>query len=148
MLVLRILAVVALYGFLGMVLYHLWHELQLTARSLEKRHSPELDLLIDTPDEPQRSLHFNLERITIGRDPDCDCILTHSTVSANHTQLKFHHAQWWIEDLNSTNGTLLNSEQVKIPTVVMDGDLIKCGQVLLLVHYRSENDVSEGEQNE
>jgi pSer/pThr/pTyr-binding forkhead associated (FHA) protein len=42
--------------------------------------------------------------------------------------LSYHHNQWWLEDLGSTNGTLLNQEKLTIPTVVISGDEFRCGE--------------------
>jgi pSer/pThr/pTyr-binding forkhead associated (FHA) protein len=47
--------------------------------------------------------------------------------------LSYHHSQWWIQDLQSTNGTLLNDEKLKSATVIVSGDEIVCGQSVLIV---------------
>ena len=84
------------------------------------------------------NIKYNQNKIMIGREPDCDCILTHTTVSAHHARLSFHHTHWWVEDLLSTNGTKLNDEPLITPTVVVIGDTIKCGQVEITILNNSE----------
>ena len=69
----------------------------------------------------------------LGRDPVCDFQIKNETVSARHARLSYHHKQWWIEDLNSTNGTFLNEEPLYTATVIVSGDEIRCGQVDILV---------------
>jgi pSer/pThr/pTyr-binding forkhead associated (FHA) protein len=54
-------------------------------------------------------------------------------MSAHHARISYHHTQWWLEDLNSTNGTFLNRDQVSVPTVIISGDEIKCGNTLLTI---------------
>jgi pSer/pThr/pTyr-binding forkhead associated (FHA) protein len=66
-------------------------------------------------------------------------------VSARHARLTFHHHQWWVDDLQSTNGTKLNDEPLRIPTVVANGDTIKCGQVDLTVIIKDQAVASPGE---
>ncbi|MBK6645464.1 MAG: FHA domain-containing protein [Anaerolineales bacterium] len=89
--------------------------------------------------------HFNQAAITIGRDPGCDIPLSNDTVSARHAHLIYHHNQWWIEDLASTNGTKLNDTPVSIPTVITSGDELQCGGISLSVSL-SENVVIEPTQ--
>ena len=84
---LRILAVIALYAFLGGTLILLWRSLQQDTLALASRQVKPLDLLVSSPDEEDRLLHFIQGNVAIGRDPDCDCVLTHGTVSARHARL-------------------------------------------------------------
>jgi pSer/pThr/pTyr-binding forkhead associated (FHA) protein len=48
-------------------------------------------------------------------------------VSAQHARLTYHHGQWWLEDLSSTNGTFLNGSKLSTPAVVITDDEFKCG---------------------
>jgi len=54
-------------------------------------------------------------------------------ISARHARWSFHHNQWWLEDLDSTNGTLLNQEKLTMPTVVMSDDEFKCGDTFFII---------------
>jgi pSer/pThr/pTyr-binding forkhead associated (FHA) protein len=80
-----------------------------------------------------------MAEILIGRDPACDCQLDDMTVSAHHAKLEYHHNQWWVEDLGSTNGTYLNQENINTATVLAPGDELQIGQVTLKVDLRKEN---------
>ncbi len=142
---LRILAAIALYAFLGWALFLLWRSLRQDALQLSSRQVTPLDLLIDLPQEEKVLLHFTTNDVVIGRDVDCECQLTHGTVSARHARLTFHHNQWWVDDLQSTNGTKLNGELLQTPTVVVNGDTIKCGETTLTVIIKSEAQLKAGE---
>jgi len=126
---LRILAIIALYAFLGTIFYLLWTSLKQDAQLLSKRMVATLDLMVCLPDKEDQLHHYRQNNIAIGRDPNCDCVLDDNTVSARHTRLTYHHSQWWVEDLLSTNGTRLNDETLQMPTVVSNGDTILCGQI-------------------
>ena len=142
---LRGLAAIALYAFIGGTLYLLWRSLRQEAQALSARFVPPLDLFIQAPETPDRRMHYTQGNIAIGRDPDCDCVLSHSTVSARHARLTFHHSQWWVDDLQSTNGTNLNDDPLHMPTVVVNGDTIKCGHISLTVFINSQTQPSTGE---
>jgi len=52
--------------------------------------------------------------IQIGRAPDCDVCLDYPMVSAHHARITEQNGSWFIEDLNSRNGTALNRVQNRI----------------------------------
>lgn len=142
---LRILAAIALYSFLGWALYLLWRSLRQDALEISSRQVTPLDLLIDSPEEENILLHFTTTDVVIGRDVDCECKLIHGTVSARHARLTFHHNQWWIDDLQSTNGTKLNGELLQTPTIVVNGDTIKCGEITLTIILKTESQLKAGD---
>ena len=134
-LILRILLAGCLYAFLGYAIYTIWREFQLTSQLISIRKVPVLTIQsLDIGLEGVRE--FNTQEITLGRDPHCDFSIQDDTISANHARLSYHHHQWWIEDLGSTNGTFLNGDMVTTPTVVISGDKIRCGKVDLLIRIK------------
>jgi pSer/pThr/pTyr-binding forkhead associated (FHA) protein len=130
LLALRILLAASLYIFLGLALVILWRDLKRQADILAASQSPPLSLLVK---DGQKIFHFTKPEVTIGRDPTCDVILPDVTVSSEHTRLSYHHNQWWVEDLQSTNGTFLNEEPVSSSIVITTGDILRCGQVVLSI---------------
>ena len=144
-LALRILAALALYSFLGWTLFYLYREIQRQGTALAGRRVPGITLMIKAKGKETNLRHFNQAEITIGRDPGCDIPLTEDTVSARHAHLTYHHNQWWLEDLTSTNGTRLNNNLITTPTVVTSGDDIQCGGSVMTISL-SENLVIEPTQ--
>lgn len=68
---------------------------------------------------------------TIGRDPGNSIVLPDASVSAHHAHLR-HGRGWWLTDLGSTNGTLLNGHAVDGRGVpVKDGDQVAFGAVIV-----------------
>jgi pSer/pThr/pTyr-binding forkhead associated (FHA) protein len=132
LLILRTLLVVALYTFLGWSLLNIWRDLKHQNEIIAARQAPSIEVRVREGDSAQ-TYQYKGSDIMIGRDPACECTLNSEKVSVNHARLSFHHNQWWIEDLNSTNGSFLNSESVTIPTVVADGDQLRCGDILMTI---------------
>ncbi len=46
--------------------------------------------------------------MTVGRNPDCDIRLRFATVSGKHCKLSLQQGYWFVHDLNSRNGTLVD----------------------------------------
>lgn len=136
-LILRFLLVIALYAFLGWALFTLWRELRATSQIISARQIPALLVTsLDTLEENTRE--FRQAEVVFGRDPACDLVVSQETVSSHHARLSYHHNQWWVEDLTSTNGTMLNDEPVFTPTVVISGDELHLGRVGFRLTIRND----------
>ena len=68
---------------------------------------------------------------TIGRRPDNDVALNDTFLSSEHALLEWRGDGWWVEDLNSTNGSFVNDIEVTAPTLVSYGDIVRVGRVEL-----------------
>jgi len=134
---LRFLLAVALYAFLGWALLSMWRDLKYQRENLASRQVPSIGLRVEHAGEVTTNRYRN-PVIRIGRDPACECRLNSEKVSANHARLSFSQNQWWIEDLKSTNGSFLNDEALTIPIVVVEGDLLRCGDVLITIRLQPE----------
>jgi len=127
-LALRLLFSLTLYVFLGMAILTIWRELQKTSVLLNQQKVPVIQLKrLDFEDSGTNE--FTIPNITVGRDDSCEFLVSDDTVSSHHARLSFHHQQWWVEDLNSTNGTSLNNDPVTLPTVIISGDELRVGKI-------------------
>ncbi|MCF6277967.1 MAG: FHA domain-containing protein [Anaerolineales bacterium] len=133
LLALRIGLTISLYMFLGWALHTLWKGLREQALALATRKTPPIILTVGG-----KPTEFNQPEITIGRDPHCEIVLENETVSALHARMTFHHGQWWLKDLGSTNGTLLNQEAVTTPTVIISGDMLGCGDTSISIQLGND----------
>lgn len=66
----------------------------------------------------------------LGRDPGSDFVLDDELASRRHAQVVGRGGGWVLEDLGSTNGTLVNGKRVKRAPLA-DGDTIRVGNILL-----------------
>jgi FHA domain len=143
LLALRIAMALALYGFIGWALLTIWRDVRQQTDLLNATRTPPIRLRYQL--EGQAFVRrFSKPEVTIGRDPASDCHLDNQTISAHHTRLSFHHGQWWVEDLRSTNGTFLNQENVDEPLVITTGDTLRCGQILLEIGLGDETGFHNG----
>ena len=113
-LVLRVMLAVSLYAFLGWAFISLWRDIRQQGELLSTRKIPSISLIINHGLPGSRVRHFSFPEVNIGRDPACECPVEDEAISARHARLSYHNNQRWLEDLNSTNGTLLNLSLIHI----------------------------------
>lgn len=71
------------------------------------------------------------DEVEIGRGDRCAIRLQDTYVSQVHARLYPKDGAWYVEDLGSTNGTLLNDHRVQAPVEVHAGDVLKVGKTVL-----------------
>jgi hypothetical protein len=64
----------------------------------------------------------------LGRHPDCAIHLADDFISGQHARLTWEAGAWWLVDLGTLNGTLVNGERIKRPTQLRDGDVVRLGR--------------------
>ena len=139
-LLLRLILAIALYAFLGWALWTLLQELKQQGDKLAMQKKPTITLHFKIGGK-ESTQHFAQSEIMIGRDTNCDLSMMDEALSAHHARLTHHHGQWWLEDLNSTNGTLLNHEILSTPAVVITGDYFKCGNTVFDIRVEDDIDI-------
>lgn len=73
-----------------------------------------------------------VDELTVGRQPDCDLVINHGSVSKRHAVLRWdaEHARATIQDLGSRNGTFINAGSKLMGEVTLhDGDIVSFGEV-------------------
>ena len=69
--------------------------------------------------------------LSIGRGPGNDLIVDEDTVSGRHALVVQRDGRWWIDDLQSRNGTQVNASEVVGSRQLKPGDIIQIGRVSL-----------------
>lgn len=141
-LLLRLSLAIALYAFLGWALWNLLRELKQQGDKLATQKKPAITLSIQIDQGKESVQQFSQPQILIGRDTNCDITMMDEALSAHHARLTYHHGQWWLEDLSSTNGTFLNREKLTTPAVVITGDHFKCGNTVFGIHVEDSDGLS------
>jgi len=141
-LALRLILAIALYGFLGWAFMTLWQELKQQANTLSIQKQPGITIETKLGQDKVSKSHFSQNEVMIGRDTNCELSVMDEALSAHHARIIFHHGQWWLEDLNSTNGTFLNHEKLIVPAVVITGDEFKCGNTFFNIRINLDEKLS------
>jgi two-component system cell cycle response regulator len=78
-----------------------------------------------------RRYEFDGREFVVGRDTDNDICVDMTTVSRRHARLFAKNGEAWVEDLGSTNGTLVNDEPIDGPRQLHNGDQLRFGSSIL-----------------
>jgi diguanylate cyclase (GGDEF)-like protein len=82
--------------------------------------------------ESEIGTHILLDRtVTLGRDPTVELTLVDEGISRRHCQVRRESDKFIVEDLGSTNGTLLNGELLDGPRPLCAGDRIYLGPCVI-----------------
>ncbi len=132
--VLRVLTSAALLAFVGALFVIVWRDYRVAADAAEDRRRQRGRLVVIRSKDgvAEVGTAFPLLPLTsVGRAPTNTIVLDDTFCSQEHALLTRRGGQWWLEDRNSSNGTLLNGEPVREPTVISSGDVIGIGQIQL-----------------
>jgi hypothetical protein len=136
MLAARIALAACLYAFLALVLFTLWRDIR--ASAMHPAGATLFSLLRLRDDgTPEHLYPLQKDSCFIGRSQSVEVSLADETVSVVHARLWKENGRWWLEDLDSRNGTLLNQIPVSKKAVLCAGDRIRAGRILL--EFRPED---------
>ena len=90
-----------------------------------------------------KTVETDKDTITIGRNNNCDIQINNLGVSKKHAAITRQNGNYYIEDLNSTNGTLLNNEPVKRASLSRK-DVITVGKHSLFVSVKRGQTATQG----
>jgi len=133
LLLLRFISGLLLLGVLLTLFLILWREYRSTLVQVEARRRSygqlvalrEIDgrLMLTGEDYPLLPL------TSLGRSPTNTIPISDTFASSEHALVAMRNGQWWLEDRNSRNGTLLNDLPVTEPMVITHGDIISIGNL-------------------
>lgn len=76
--------------------------------------------------------------VVIGRHPECDVVIDEVSVSRRHAQIVKESGSYYVEDLKSRNGTMVNNNEIHRKTKLYDGSEIRICDVLFTFHLGAE----------
>jgi hypothetical protein len=81
-----------------------------------------------------RGLHVEiLGPVVVGRSPSSDIVVDEPYVSATHARFTIQGPALVLEDLRSTNGTMVNGHLIDQPVTLRDGDEVQIGDAIMRV---------------
>jgi pSer/pThr/pTyr-binding forkhead associated (FHA) protein len=88
---------------------------------------------------------LNRPRVTIGRSARNDLCLEDPFASRLHAEVrKKGDTSFWLSDLGSANGTLLNEARLTSPALLRDGDVIRIGETEIEFNDRADTSRTKG----
>ncbi len=87
-------------------------------RSSLRRNKSEHRLIITTGPLAGTSIPLGTTPVTIGRAPDSAIVLNDDFISTHHAVVSPHGEQWILQDLGSTNGTVIGGKKITEPTIL------------------------------
>lgn len=69
--------------------------------------------------------------IVVGRSPACTLVLDDDYASGRHARFFPQDGGWWVEDLGSTNGTLVNDRRITAPVPLKTGAHVRIGHTVI-----------------
>ena len=81
-----------------------------------------------------RGLHVDvLGPVVVGRSPSSDIVIDEPYVSATHARFTIQGPALVLEDLGSTNGTMVTGHVIDQPVTLRDGDEVQVGDTVMRV---------------
>ncbi len=148
---LKIALLAFIYLFFARVLWAVWTEVRVpTAPGLNARQikvkapkgsakkaveTTPTKLLVVEP-APMRGSTVSLDtEVVVGRADECDVTLSEDPfVSTRHARFFQRDGEWWVEDLGSTNGTLVNAQRITEASRIRRDDRVQAGSAVFEVH--------------
>lgn len=92
-------------------------------------------VLVRYPNGQQLDFQFDKDVVVIGRVDGCDVRLAHTFVSSRHLRIQRQAGRFFVQDLGSTNGTLLNGAplEARVPQALNPGEAIQLGSLEIFV---------------
>lgn len=78
-----------------------------------------------------RIVVWDTDDLSVGRAQECDVVLADSDLSRRHALFTRGGAGWFVEDLGTANGTLLNGEPLAERRPLKNKDVVRMGEVEL-----------------
>jgi predicted component of type VI protein secretion system len=94
----------------------------------------------DPKDYPPDLFPLKDDEHFIGRLPSCHIRMDDDSISRLHARIFRKDGDWWIEDIRSRNGVLINARSVSSAKLV-EGDIITTGEVYLTLSHRRADQI-------
>lgn len=92
--------------------------------------------------EVGKEFHFEKEEIFLGRDLSNDIVINDTEISRKHAKIYLSGRDFIIEDLNSTNGTVVRGRKISKGFKLGSGDLINLSENTILEYQRKTAEVT------
>jgi len=117
------------------------HEAPDTETRLLFADLPSGEITFEDANDPSK--YFKIpagNRIVLGRlNSHCDIAFEYDdSVSSKHCEIYVRDNDWFVKDLESSNGTWVNGEKVYTEKKLLSGDLLQLGSLILIVRFLND----------
>ncbi len=85
---------------------------------------------------PGQLFPLEVEQAILGRHPECDIVLESGAVSRHHARILAMDGEFFVEDMNSRNGTYVNGRAVEGRQRLDEGDQLSVCDLVFVFHQR------------
>ncbi len=85
---------------------------------------------------PGQLFPLECEQAILGRHPECDIVLESGAVSRHHARILSLDGEFFVEDMNSRNGTFVNGQPVEGRHRLDEGDRLSVCDLVFVFHRR------------
>lgn len=85
---------------------------------------------------PGQLFPLDCEQAILGRHPECDIVLESGAVSRHHARILELDGEFYVEDMNSRNGTFVNGQPVEGRQRLDEGDQVSVCDLVFVFHRR------------
>lgn len=140
---LRVALLALLYLFFARVLWAVWSEVRVPVAagiapkvSGGRKAAPGVpaQLLMVEPANMRGSVTTLEREVVVGRAPECTVVMPNDPyTSTRHARFFERDGAWWVEDLGSTNGTLVNAKPITDAQQLKRDDRVQTGSAVFEV---------------
>ncbi|GAB4574032.1 MAG: hypothetical protein Kow0077_18540 [Anaerolineae bacterium] len=95
-------------------------------------------LTVEEGEHAGQRVIIDSDEFLIGRGEDCQLVLTDRAISRHHARIWREGLSYFIEDLESKNGTWLNGEPLEAPRQLSDGSKIQLAMTVRIAFNESD----------
>ncbi len=100
-----------------------------------------LTILLKFNDKILKTIESDKNEIVIGRNAENDIVIENLAVSKQHARIVKQDGTYYVEDLNSTNGTYLNKIRIT-KNDLNNNDIIIIGKHSLEIHFVKKENIN------
>lgn len=102
-------------------------------------------LTVNNGPESGRRYDMGASTIVMGRHPECNIVIDIGAVSRHHAQVVYEGGKYFVEDLNSRNGTFLNEQPITGRAPLNHGDRLRICDTTFTFQHKTASSALVGD---
>lgn len=95
--------------------------------------NPSFRLVLKSGPNTGQKLELGADEVVIGRDVNANFVISDPEISRRHARVYMQGANYVVEDLGSTNGTVVSGQRIAGPYILRPGEMITLGEHTLVL---------------